>query len=90
MAHLDGSVSVTHAGVEMVKRSIPKLRKWLQEHIGVSLSKISIESANTARRECVTDSRTAADINCNAAYIAASSIKNRLIPVDWYVKSSRK
>ncbi len=81
--YLDGSVSVTHAGVEMGQEVNTKVAQVAANTLGVSLSKISIESANTKRvgNASPTAASTAADINCNAAYIAASSIKNRLIPV---------
>ncbi len=78
--YLDGSVSVSHAGVEMGQEVNTKVAQVVANCLGVDFSKVRIESANTKRvgNASPTAASTAADINCNAAWIAATSVKNRL------------
>lgn len=81
--YTDGSVSVTHAGVEMGQEVNTKVAQVAANTLGISISKVRIESANTKRvgNASPTAASTAADINCSAAWVAASKVKERLVPV---------
>lgn len=85
LAHLytDGSVSVSHGGVEMGQGVNAKVARIVADEFGIPVSRIRIESHNTKRtaNTSPTAASTGADINGNAARNAARDIVSRLRPV---------
>jgi len=85
LVHLytDGSVSVSHGGVEMGQGVNAKVARIVADEFGVSMERVRIESHNTKRtaNTAPTAASTGADINGNAARIAAQEIVHRLRPV---------
>ena len=85
LVHLytDGSVSVSHGGIEMGQSVNTKVAKVVAAEMGVPLEQIKIESHNTKRtaNTSPTAASTGADINGNAARVAASEIIERLKPL---------
>ncbi len=85
LVHLytDGSVSVSHGGVEMGQSVNTKVARVVAAESGVPLNRIRIESHNTKRtaNTSPTAASTGADINANAARNAAQKIVTRLRPV---------
>jgi xanthine dehydrogenase large subunit len=85
LVHLyaDGSVSVSHGGIEMGQGVNTKVARIVADEMGVSLDQVKIESHNTKRtaNTSPTAASTGADINGNAALNAARMIMDRLRPV---------
>ncbi len=79
----DGSISVSHGGVEMGQSINKKIALIVAETLGISLDKIRIESANTKRigNASPTAASTGADINGNAVKLATQKLRNRLVNV---------
>lgn len=79
----DGSISVSHGGVEMGQSINKKIAIIVSKTLGVSLNKIRIESANTKRigNASPTAASTGTDINGNAVRLAAQKLRNRLANV---------
>jgi xanthine dehydrogenase large subunit len=78
--YIDGSVSVTTGGIEMGQEVNSKVALVVAGVLGISLSKIKVESSNSQRvgNASPTAASTGSDINGNAARIAAEQIKERL------------
>ena len=78
--YIDGTVSVTTGGVEMGQEVNSKIAVIVSEILGISLSRIRVESSNTQRvgNASPTAASTGTDINGNAARNAALQIRERL------------
>lgn len=85
LVHLyaDGSVSVSHGGIEMGQSVNTKVARIVAAEMGVPLQRVKIESHNTKRtaNTSPTAASTGADINGNAARNAAREIIDRLRPL---------
>ncbi len=79
----DGTVSVSHGGIEMGQELNTKIAQIVAKTLGVSQEKIKIESTNVKRvaNTSPTAASSGTDLNGNAARLAAEKIKSRLIPV---------
>ncbi|MDP2173124.1 MAG: molybdopterin-dependent oxidoreductase [Candidatus Cloacimonadaceae bacterium] len=80
--YIDGSVSVSTGGIEMGQELSTKVAIVVSRVLGISISLIRIESANSQRvgNASPTAASTGSDINANAARIAAEKIKTSLTP----------
>jgi len=78
--YIDGSVSVTTGGVEMGQELSTKMAEVVARILGISTSRIKVESSNTQRvgNASPTAASTGSDINGNAARIAAEKIRQAL------------
>ncbi len=78
--YIDGSVSVTTGGVEMGQELSTKVAEVVAKVLGISTSRIKVESSNTQRvgNASPTAASTGSDINGNAARIAAEKIRQAL------------
>lgn len=76
----DGSVSVTHGGIEMGQGLYTKVEKIVARTLGVLEEHVTCESTNTKRIGCVasTAASTGTDLNGEAARMAASQIKTTM------------
>lgn len=76
----DGSVSVSHGGVEMGQEVSTRVAQVVSETLGISFDRIHIESANTKRIANIppTAASTAVDLNGNAALKSAKILRKRL------------
>lgn len=81
--YTDASVSVSHGGIEMGQEVNTKVAQIAAAELGVTLDRVRIESHNTKRtaNTAPTAASTGADINGNAARVAAQKIIKRLRPV---------
>lgn len=81
--YTDGSVSVTHGGIEMGQEVNTKVAQVTAHALGVPLSFIRVESANTKRvaNAPSTAASVGADLNGQAARIAAETVRGRLAAV---------
>ncbi len=79
--YTDGSVSVSHGGVEMGQGINAKIANIVSREFGLSIDKIRVESSNTKRtgNASPTAASTGTDLNGNAVYNAVRQIKDRLI-----------
>ena len=79
--YADGSVSLTHGGIEMGQELNTKVAQVVAKELGISLARIRVESSNTKRigNATPTAASSGTDINCNAALNAALQLKERLI-----------
>ena len=79
----DGTVSVSHGGIEMGQELNTKIAQIVAKTLGVSFDVIKIESTNVKRvaNTSPTAASSGTDLNGNAARLAAGKIKKRLIPV---------
>lgn len=78
--YTDGSVSVTHGGIEMGQGLYTKVEKIVAKTLGVLDEQVTCESTNTKRIGCVasTAASTGTDLNGEAARIAASQIRETM------------
>ena len=78
----DGSISVSHGGVEMGQEINTKIAQIVANEFGVDIDKIRIESTNTKRvaNTSPTAASCAIDLNGNAAMLASQKITSRLKP----------
>ncbi len=76
----DGTISVSHGGIEMGQEVNTKVAQVVEKQFGVSLDRIRIESNNTRRigNSTPTAASACADLNGNAAKIAADKIISKL------------
>lgn len=81
--YTDGTISLSHGGIEMGQELNTKVAQCFAQTLGVKLERIKIESSNTKRiaNASPTAASSGADINCNAAIIAANHLKERLVPI---------
>ncbi len=79
----DGSVSLSHGGVEMGQAVNTKVALIVAEELGVSLERVRVETANTSRiaNASPTAASTGSDLNGLAAQDAARILVARLRPV---------
>ncbi|MDZ4182613.1 MAG: molybdopterin cofactor-binding domain-containing protein, partial [Candidatus Cloacimonadaceae bacterium] len=78
--YIDGSVSVTTGGIEMGQELSTKVAIVVSRILGIPITRIRIESANTQRvgNASPTAASTGSDINGNAARVAAENIRANL------------
>jgi xanthine dehydrogenase large subunit len=81
--YTDGSISMSHGGIEMGQELNTKVAQVVSRELGVSLSRIRMESSNTQRNgnASPTAASSGSDLNGNAALDAARQIKVRLSKV---------
>lgn len=79
----DGTVSLSHGGIEMGQEVNTKVAQVVASVLGVSLDCIRVETSNTKRtgNASPTAATTGSDLNGNAARVAAEQIVARLRPV---------
>jgi xanthine dehydrogenase large subunit len=80
LVYTDGTISLSHGGIEMGQEVNTKVAQVVARVLGVSIERIRQESSNTKRtaNASPTAASSGADINGNAARIAAEKIRNRL------------
>ena len=78
--YTDGSVSVTHGGIEMGQGLYTKVEKIVARTLGIPDEQVTCESTNTKRIGCVasTAASTGTDLNGEAARLAASQIQQTM------------
>ncbi len=83
LVYPDGTVSLSHGGVEMGQEVNTKVALVVARELGIGLGRIRVESSNTKRtaNASPTAASTGSDINGHAAREAARQIKERLAPV---------
>ncbi len=81
--YADGTISVSHGGIEMGQQVNTKVCQVVAETLGVGMDRIRIESANTKRvgNASPTAASTGSDINGYAARNAALILKERLMKI---------
>ena len=81
--YADGTLSLSHGGVEMGQEVNTKVAQVVARTLGVGLGRIRVETANTKRvaNASPTAASTGADINGNAARVAAAELRARLARV---------
>lgn len=81
--YADGSISLSHGGIEMGQEVNTKVAQVVARELGVSLKRIRMESSNTQRNgnASPTAASTGSDINGHAALNAAQQLKTRLTDV---------
>lgn len=81
--YTDGTVSLSHGGVEMGQEVNTKVAQVVATELGISLDRIRVESANTKRvgNASPTAASTGSDLNGGAAREAAAQVRQRLAPV---------
>ncbi len=79
--YTDGSVSVSHCGVEMGQGLNTKIANVVVKELGVTLDKVRVESTNSKRtaNTSPTAASTGTDLNGNAVRLAVLQIKKRLL-----------
>ncbi|MDK9698955.1 MAG: molybdopterin-dependent oxidoreductase [bacterium] len=79
----DGTVSLSHGGIEMGQALNTKVAQVVSAELGISLSHIRVESSNTKRvgNASPTAASSGSDLNGNAARTAAIELRNRLANV---------
>ncbi len=79
----DGSVSVSHGGVEMGQEVSTRVAQIVSKTLGITFKNIHIESVNTKRIANIppTAASTAVDLNGNAAYKSAKILRKRLLKI---------
>ncbi len=79
----DGTISVSHGGIEMGQELNTKIAQIVARTLGVKINNIKIESTNVKRvaNSSPTAASSGTDLNGNAARLAAEKIKKRLIPI---------
>jgi xanthine dehydrogenase large subunit len=79
----DGSISLSHGGVEMGQAVNTKVALVVAGELGVSMERIRVETANTSRiaNASPTAASTGSDLNGLAAQNAAQTLVARLRPV---------
>jgi xanthine dehydrogenase molybdopterin binding subunit len=83
LVYSDGTVSLSHGGVEMGQEVNTKVALVVARELGVKLESIRVETSNTKRtaNASPTAASTGSDINGHAARDATRQIKERLAPV---------
>ncbi len=80
LVYTDGTISLSHGGIEMGQEINTKVAQVVARVLGVSIEHIKQESSNTKRtaNASPTAASSGSDINGNAARIAAEKIRARL------------
>jgi len=83
LVYADGTVSLSHGGVEMGQEVNTKVAQVVARELGIALERIRVESSNTKRaaNASPTAASTGSDLNGQAARNAAKQIKERLVPL---------
>lgn len=83
LVYSDGTVSLSHGGVEMGQEVNTKVALAAAKELGVELKRIRVETSSTKRtaNASPTAASTGSDINGNAAREAARQIRERLAPM---------
>lgn len=83
LVYSDGTVSLSHGGVEMGQEVNTKVAQVVARELGIKLERIRVESSCTKRtaNASPTAASTGSDINGHAARNAARQIKERLAPM---------
>ncbi len=83
LIYLDGTVQVNHGGTDMGQGLHTKVAQVVAEVLGIDFDRIRITATTTGKvpNTSPTSASTGADLNCAAAYNAATTILNGLIPV---------
>lgn len=83
LVYLDGTVQVNHGGTDMGQGLHTKVAQVVAEVFGIDLECIRITATTTGKvpNTSPTSASTGADLNCAAAYNAATTIINNLTPV---------
>ncbi|MCL5261364.1 MAG: molybdopterin-dependent oxidoreductase [Gammaproteobacteria bacterium] len=78
--YTDGTVIVSHGGVEMGQGLNTKVAQIVAKEFGLDMSHIRVESTNTSRigNTPPTAASTGTDLNCSATYNAVMQIKEKL------------
>ncbi|MDP8231553.1 MAG: molybdopterin-dependent oxidoreductase, partial [Candidatus Zophobacter franzmannii] len=81
--YADGTISVSHGGIEMGQQVNTKVAQIVAETLGVKLERVRVETANTKRvgNASPTAASTGSDINGYAALDAANKLKDRLLKI---------
>jgi xanthine dehydrogenase large subunit len=81
--YTDGSIGVSTAAVEMGQGVNVKIKKAVAKTLSVDINKIRIETTNTTRiaNSSATAASSGADLNGNAAILAAKIILDRILNV---------
>ncbi len=81
--YADGTLSVSHGGIEMGQSLNKKVALIVAKALGISIGRIRIESSNTKRvgNASPTAASSGTDINGNAARLAAEALRERLTQV---------
>jgi xanthine dehydrogenase large subunit len=81
--YTDGSIGVSTAAVEMGQGVNVKIKKAVAKTLSVDINKIRIETTNTTRiaNSSATAASSGADLNGNAAILAAKIIVDRILNV---------
>lgn len=81
--YVDGTISLSHGGVEMGQEINTKVAQVVARELGVDIKRIRVESSNTKRtgNASPTAASTGADMNGNAALDAARQVKARLAEI---------
>lgn len=79
--YMDGSVGVSTAAVEMGQGVNEKIKTVVSQTFSINRDKVRVESTNTTRiaNTSATAASSGADLNGNAAIIAAQNIRQRLL-----------
>ncbi|MFH1733783.1 MAG: xanthine dehydrogenase molybdopterin binding subunit [bacterium] len=87
----DGTISLSHGGIEMGQEVNTKVAQVVSSELGVSLARIRQESANTKRvgNASPTAASSGSDINGNAARNAALQLKKRLAEIAQQMLAAR-
>ncbi|HPT72233.1 MAG TPA: xanthine dehydrogenase molybdopterin binding subunit [Candidatus Cloacimonadota bacterium] len=80
LVYTDGTISLSHGGIEMGQEINTKVAQVVSRVLGVSMERIRQESSNTKRtaNASPTAASSGSDINGNAARVAAEKIRDRL------------
>lgn len=83
LVYSDGTVSLSHGGIEMGQEVNTKVALVLSQELGIKLERIRVETSSTKRtaNASPTAASTGSDINGHAARDAARQIRERLAPV---------
>lgn len=83
LVYADGTVSLSHGGIEMGQEVNTKVALVVARELGIRLERIRVETSSTKRtaNASPTAASTGSDINGHAARDAARQIRERLAPV---------
>lgn len=78
--YTDGTISLSHCGIEMGQGINTKMMQIAADELGISFNRIRVESSNTKRtgNASPTAASTGTDLNGSAVKLAVQKIKSRL------------